>query len=120
MFRHSACAGERERRRTKWKAIVFVHTVYFWLKPEAATGACEALLRDCRDLLGRIPGLLAFDAGRPAQTPRDVVDNTYSVGLLTAFADRQAHDAYQTHPLHLKFIEKHKASWQRVQVYDFQ
>jgi hypothetical protein len=39
--------------------------------------------------------------------------------LLTVFADRAGHDAYQEHPLHKEFIARNKANWSRVQVYDF-
>jgi hypothetical protein len=98
---------------------MFVHVVLFWMKDDAPADAQAKLLADCKELLGKIPGLTAFDAGRPAMTPRDVVDNTYAVGLLTAFPDKAGHDAYQTHPLHLQFIERNKANWKRVQVYDF-
>jgi hypothetical protein len=98
---------------------MFVHVVLFWVKPDAPANAKDQLLADCRDYLGKIPGLQYFDAGRPAMTPREVVDNSYTVGLLTVFADRAAHDAYQTHPTHLEFIERNKANWSRVQVYDF-
>ncbi len=98
---------------------MFVHTVFFWLKDDAPAGAQEQLLKDCRELLSRIPTVKLFDAGRPAMTPREVVDNTYHVGLLTAFEDSASHDVYQTHELHLEFIERNKANWKRVQVYDF-
>ncbi len=98
---------------------MFVHVVYFWIKdglPEAAT---QQLLSDCREYLSKIPTVKIFDAGKPAMTPREVVDNSYQVGLLTAFEDSAGHDVYQTHELHLKFIERNKANWKRVQVYDF-
>jgi hypothetical protein len=98
---------------------MFVHCVFFWIKPDAPANAADQTLADCRALLSQIPGVRLFDAGRPAMTPRDVVDNSYAVGLLTAFDDQAGHDAYQTHPLHLQFIAKNKANWQRVQVYDF-
>jgi len=98
---------------------MFVHTVYFWINDTAPASATDQLLADCQAYLSKIPGLVAIDAGRPAMTPRDVVDNTYAVGLLTAFADAAGHDVYQTHPLHLEFIARNKANWARVQVYDF-
>lgn len=98
---------------------MFVHVVLFWLKEDAPANAQEQLKNDCRKLLGSIPGLKCFDVGKPAMTPRDVVDNSYAVGLLTAFENAAGHDAYQVHPQHLKFIERNKANWKRVQVYDF-
>jgi hypothetical protein len=99
---------------------MFIHTVFFWIKSDAPAEAAEQLLADCNNLLSKIPGLVQFSAGKPAMTPREVVDNSYAVGLLTAFANRGGHDAYQVHPLHLQFIERNKANWSRVQVYDFE
>ncbi len=52
-------------------------------------------------------------------TPREVVDNSYSVGLCVILQDAAAHDVYQTHPLHLDFIARNKGEWERVKVMDF-
>ena len=98
---------------------MLVHTVFFWMKDDAPPGAHEQLLADAKELLSAIPEVKHFQAGRPAMTPRDVVDNSYHVGLLTTFNDSAGHDVYQMHPLHLKFIERNKANWKRVQIYDF-
>jgi hypothetical protein len=98
---------------------MFIHTVYFWLNDDATDAARQQLLTDCRDLLGKIPTIRHCWAGRPAMTPRDVVDNTYAVGLTTVFDDAKGHDEYQVHELHKQFIERNKKNWKRVQVYDF-
>jgi hypothetical protein len=98
---------------------MFVHTVYFWVKADAPAGAADQLAGDCRELLGQIPGLRHIWAGKPVPSDRPVVDGSYAVGLTTVFDDKAGHDAYQTHPLHLQFIERNKANWSRVQVYDF-
>ena len=74
---------------------MFTHVVLFWLKAESPASARQQLLEDCQTILAKIPGLKLIDSGRPAMTPRDVVDNTYDVGLVTVFADRAGHDAYQ-------------------------
>jgi hypothetical protein len=98
---------------------MFIHHVYFWLKPETPATAKEKLVADCRSLLVKIPGVKQLWAGEPAGTSRDVVDNSYSVGLAVIFPDAAAHDVYQKHALHLEFIERNKAHWERVSVYDF-
>ncbi|MGA2439426.1 MAG: Dabb family protein [Tepidisphaeraceae bacterium] len=98
---------------------MFIHHVYFWLKPGAGEAAKEKLITDCRSLLGGIPGVERLWAGEPAGTQRDVVDNSYSVGLAVVLPDRAAHEAYQKHPLHLEFITRNKANWERIRVYDF-
>lgn len=98
---------------------MFTHVVLFWMKPDAPSNAVEQTLDDARGLLAKIPTVRFFNVGRPAMTPREVVDNTYSVGLLTVFTDRAGHDTYQEHPLHKEFISRNRSNWQRVQVYDF-
>ena len=48
-------------------------------------------------LRGKIPGLLAIEVGRDIGYDGGAAD----VALYCEFADRNALDAYQTHPLHL-------------------
>jgi len=98
---------------------MFVHMVFFWLKNDSAENAKAEMLRDCDELLRKIPAVRHLWFGRPAMTPRDVVDNTYDVGLCVAYDDAAGHDAYQIHPLHQEFGKRHKAKWARIQVYDF-
>jgi hypothetical protein len=99
---------------------MFIHHVYFWLKTGAPAAAKAQLAADCRTLLAKIPNVKHLWAGPPAMTPRDVVDNSYSIGLAVVLPDRSAHNVYQTHPLHLEFIERNKSHWERVRVFDFE
>jgi len=98
---------------------MFVHTVFFWLNEGTPEAARQQLIGDCRTLLASVPTVQALWAGPPAGTPRDVVDNSYGVGLAVHFEDAAGHEVYQDHPTHHEFIERNKAHWQRVQVYDF-
>jgi hypothetical protein len=98
---------------------MFVHMVFFWLKEGTPEAARQQLLEDCNTYLKEIPTVRQLWAGRPAMTPRDVVDNSYDVGLCVVLDDAAAHDVYQEHPRHLEFIGRNKPNWQRVQVYDF-
>jgi hypothetical protein len=98
---------------------MFIHTVYFWLHEGTPEAARQQLIDDCRGILAQIPTVRQLWAGPPAGTPRNVVDNSYGCGLTVVFDDRAGHDIYQDHPLHHDFIERNKAHWQRVQVYDF-
>ena len=98
---------------------MFIHTVYFWLNDAAGDAARDRLLGDCRELLGKIPTVRHLWTGVPAGTPRDVVDNSYAVGLTVVLDHAAAHDQYQVHALHKQFLERNKADWKRVQVYDF-
>ncbi len=98
---------------------MFIHTVYFWLKDGTDAAVAAELSKACQDLLAPIPGVRQLWAGRPAMTPRDVVDNSYDVGLCVVLDDVAAHDVYQVHDLHQQFIKRFKPHWKRVQVYDF-
>jgi hypothetical protein len=51
---------------------------------------------------------------------RPVVDQSYQVALNILFANKAAQDLYQTHPLHMEFVEKaFKPNCLECVVYDF-
>ena len=97
---------------------MLVHTVYFWLKPEL-TVAQRADFRRGVESLGGIKAVEKIYVGTPAATEkRPIIDDSYAVALTVLCKDVAAHDAYQVDPIHLAFIEKFKACWMRVQIYD--
>jgi hypothetical protein len=98
---------------------MFIHTVYFWMRSGTGENERAQLVRDCREYLGKIPTVRHLWAGVPAMTPREVVDNSYGVGLTVVLDDSKAHDVYQEHSLHKDFIARNKQNWDRVQIYDF-
>jgi len=98
---------------------MFIHTVYFWLKEGTPESAREQLIKDCYTYLKAVPTVKQLWAGKPAMTPREVVDNSYGVGLTVVLDDSPGHEVYQKHPSHLVFIERNKEIWKRVQVYDY-
>ena len=98
---------------------MFVHTVFFWMKPGVSDADRRQLVSDCLEFLGKVPTVKQIWAGPPAQTLRPVVDNSYDVGLTVIMADKAGHDVYQQHPLHLDFIKRNKQHWDRVQIYDY-
>jgi hypothetical protein len=96
----------------------FIHVVFFWLKEGASPDDADKIAAGCRSYLSGIPGVLRLAVGKPAGTPRDVVDSSYGLSLLVEFADSAAHDIYQDHPDHLQFIAECGPFWSGVQVYD--
>ena len=56
--------------------------------------------------------------GTPADTNREVVDNTYQFSLNLGFENKAQHDVYQEHTYHKQFIDKSVHLWKRVLVYD--
>lgn len=91
-----------------------VHNVYFWLKTDETNESFESGLRG----LAQDPNVRASYFGRPADTHRDVVENSYTYGLVLVFDDISGHDAYQLGAAHEQFAEEHVESWTRVIVHD--
>ena len=98
----------------------YVHAVYFKCKPGTSDCEMDALVADGYELLAQVPSVRRLDSGcRDLNADRDVNDQTYDVGLVVYFDDRAGHDLYADHPKHLEYIEKHKAHWDNVRVFDF-
>lgn len=96
---------------------MFVHAVYFWLRPglsEADTERFAAGLRSLRAIEGVDRGWI----GVPAPTDRPVIERGYSWALVLVFADQAAHDAYQVHPVHDRFREECGPYWTTVRIHD--
>jgi hypothetical protein len=94
------------------------HMVFFELK-EGTKEAKEKLVAACKEHLSGHEGTLYFSAGTIAEDlRRDVNDLDFHVALHLVFDSKQAHDRYQEHPRHKKFIEESKDGWKRVRVFD--
>jgi Stress responsive A/B Barrel Domain len=97
---------------------MLIHSVYFWLKPDADPVLAAAFEAGCRHLM-TVPDIKTGYVGRPeATTPRPVIDSSYSWALVVLFDDQAAHDRYQEHEIHERFVQKFSSIWERVQVYD--
>ncbi|NQU87578.1 MAG: Dabb family protein [Mariniphaga sp.] len=95
-----------------------MHHVFFWLKEPKNEKARAQFEKGLEQLL-KIETIQLSHIGVPASTEsRDVVDNSYSYSYMVMFKDQEAHDIYQEHPLHLKFIEQNSMLWEKVIVYD--
>lgn len=95
-----------------------VHHVFFWLKNPESKEDLARLIAGVRSL-EKIETVRSLHVGVPASTEkRPVVDNSFSVSELLTFDDVEGQNAYQVHPLHLKFVEECSPLWERVVVYD--
>jgi hypothetical protein len=97
---------------------MLIHSVFFWLKPEATDAQRAAMLRGIESLRS-IQAVEALYCGTPAGLEvRPVRESSYDFGLTVLFKDVAAHDAYQIDPLHAAFNQDFRPLWSRVQVYD--
>ena len=95
----------------------FVHHVYFWLK-NADNLEDRAKLIEGLKALAKVPEIQQHYIGTPAHTSRGVIERTYSVSWLCFFESAATEEVYQTHSIHLKFIEDCSHLWEKVVVYD--
>jgi len=96
---------------------MFVHNVFFWLKEKDNEEAQKALLAGIKTLEA-IESIESVYIGTPASTRRPVIDSSYDFAEILIFADEAAHDVYQVHPLHTKFVADCAHLWEKVVIYD--
>ncbi len=96
---------------------MFVHSVYFWLKPALTPAQRDQFWAGVRSL-GTISSVKASYIGTPAATDRPIIDRSYSCALVVVFDDEVGHEAYQVDALHDCFRLECAALWERVLIYD--
>ncbi len=95
----------------------FVHHVFFWLKEPHNAEARKQFEQGLQNLI-KVPFIQTYHIGRPVESPRDVVDDSFTYSYMAFFKNKEDQDIYQTHPIHLKFIEDCQHLWKKVIVYD--
>ncbi len=94
------------------------HAVFFTLHDPSAENR-RRLMQGCHEHLSGHPGTASFSVGtRCPDLTREVNDHGFDVSLHVVFESREAHDAYQPHERHLRFIEENQELWSQVRIFD--
>ena len=96
---------------------VFVHHVFFWLK-EPKNPQVRIQLENGLQGLITVPQIKSSHIGTPVESPREVVDDSFTYSFMAFFKSKEDQSTYQTHPIHLKFIDDCQHLWEKVIVYD--
>ncbi|MCK4880666.1 MAG: Dabb family protein [Bacteroidales bacterium] len=119
-------ATGRASDRNHWRTMAgnqkkleggFIHMVFFWLVDDTPE-VKKKFLKELTHFIDQVDEIKKVHVGPPANTHRDVIDNSYSYSLVVTFDSKKEHDIYQEHDSHKKFIENASSLWKRVQVYD--
>ncbi|MFK8030641.1 MAG: Dabb family protein [Gammaproteobacteria bacterium] len=96
------------------------HVVLVWLKdPGSAVDRERIIIASKR--LGEIEGVIQVRTGQSIPSERDVVDDSFDVGLYVELESPEALRAYATDPLHLSILKHDIAPvTERYIVYDFE
>src|SRR5690606_13510322 len=108
---------QSNKKKNKKEKEMFVHHVYFWLKNTDSDADRKKLLEGLNSLKP-IETIKQVHIGKPADTDRDVIENTYDFSLLLIFDNLEDQEVYQKHPIHLEFVDKYASLWSKVIVYD--
>ena len=95
----------------------FVHHVFFWLNNPDSKEDLAALVAGLKKLAS-LELIKDYHIGVPAATDRAVIDRSYAVSWLLAFATAEDEASYQTAPEHLDFVKECKSLWAKVVIYD--
>lgn len=77
------------------------HMVTFSLHSGKDNPETEAFLQISREELAAIPGVEQFEVFRQVSAK-----NEFDYGFSMVFADQSAYDAYNNHPVHIKYVEE--------------
>jgi hypothetical protein len=96
-----------------------VHTVFLWLKQPGHEQHRQRLL-SATDQLRSIPGVREIRFGEMIESDRDIVDDSFDIGIYFYFDDVGVMNAYLVHPLHKAVVEQEiQPLVQRIVVHDF-
>jgi hypothetical protein len=92
--------------------------VYFTLK-DNSPAAVDRMLKACQTHLSGHAGTVYFGVGTVVpDLAREVNQRDFDVALQMVFESREAHDRYQIHERHQRFISENRDNWSRVRVFD--
>ena len=95
----------------------FVHHVFFWLKDPKNIEDRNAFENGLHALV-KVPLVQSYHIGTPVVSSREVVDDSFTYSYIAFFKNEADQNIYQTHAIHLKFIEDCQHLWEKVIVYD--
>jgi len=96
---------------------MFVHAVYFWLRPDLSE-ADRVTFTAWMPRLCALPSVASGHWGVPAPTDRPVIERTYSYALVLLFTDGGAEESYQVDAEHDAFRAECASFWTKVQIFD--
>ena len=75
------------------------HVVLIWLK-DAGNAEQRAKIIEVSKSFRDIPGVLDVQAGKAVASERDIVDDSFDVGILVVVPDERRLAEYLAHPIH--------------------
>ena len=112
-----ACSSNTTKQNAKPEGKIH-HVVLCWLKDPGNTTHRETIIQASK-AFEDIPTVLSVSVGNVLASERELVDDSFDVGLIVTFNNKQDMEEYIAHPLHVKMVEeKLKPLVKQIAVYD--
>lgn len=96
----------------------FVHVVMFWLE-EPNNNSVRSNFENALNIMVKDSKYInSVHIGSPANTPRDIVDNSYTYSYIATFNSKEDQDNYQTEAAHDTFRKAIDGMIDKIVIYD--
>ncbi len=97
---------------------VFSHTVLIWFDNPDDVNLQKSFEEDCAKFINNSKFIVSYHLGKPAETNRPIIDNSYTYCLIVTFETEVDQEKYQDEAIHKEFVEKYKNHWSKLLIYD--
>ncbi|HIF51331.1 MAG TPA: Dabb family protein [Thiotrichaceae bacterium] len=98
---------------------VIHHQVFLWLNKDVNNDVIDNIISETKKL-NTIPGILYLSVGSVISSERDIVDDSYHIGIHMTFKSVADMKTYLQHPYHQEYLRVYvKPVLEKIRVYDF-
>lgn len=96
------------------------HLILIWLKDAGNPEQRQQIIAATQSLQ-QLPGVISVRVGQVMPSDRNIVDDSFDVGVHMLFADRQSMERYGSNPEHVRILNQIVMPLtQRLLIYDFE
>ncbi len=96
------------------------HLILIWLKDTGNPEQRQQIITATQSLQ-QLPGVISVRVGQVMPSDRNIVDDSFDVGVHMLFTDRQSMERYGSNPEHLRILNQIVMPLtQRLLIYDFE
>lgn len=117
LFALVSCKVEKSESAST-KTATIDHVVFLWVDDTLSSEIMDSIkLHSSR--LDTIPGIISLSQGEAIASERPIVDDSFDLGLIFTFANKEDMDNYVSHKGHVDFVKKWvKPYSKKLTVYD--
>jgi len=96
------------------------HIVLVWFKAGTSQTEIDEVIQETNKLKQHIPQIKSLSLGKAISSDRNIVDDSFDLGIRLEFANQVDMQSYLTHPRHVAFVKTFlNPKLDKLLVYDF-